>query len=103
MGLNSDFSVRKLKGPNRPINNELERAEMLCTFDFVNYVTVFEEDTPYELISSIQPDILVKGGDYSPENVVGRDIVESRGGCVKILPFVEGKSTTSILNKLSKE
>ena len=103
VGLNSDFSVRKLKGPNRPINNELERAEMLCTFDFVNYVTVFEEDTPYELISSIQPDILVKGGDYSPENVVGRDIVESRGGCVKILPFVEGKSTTSILNKLSKE
>ena len=101
IGLNSDDSVRRLKGPGRPVNTAIERAEMLCAFDFVDYVVVFEEDTPYDLIARVQPDVLVKGGDYSPETVVGRDIVEARGGSVIILPFVEGKSTTNILKSLS--
>lgn len=103
VGLNSDGSVRRLKGPGRPVNTETERAEMLCAFDFVDYVVIFDEDTPYGLIERVQPDILVKGGDYSPENVVGRDIVEARGGSVVILPFVPGKSTTNILKAISNK
>lgn len=103
VGLNSDESVKRLKGFDRPVNSEKDRAEMLSALGFVDYVVVFEEDTPYNLIKAIQPDVLVKGGDYKPEDVVGRDIVESRGGKVQILPFVEGKSTTSIINKINKK
>ena len=103
VGVNSDDSVRHLKGPSRPVNNEQDRAEILCAFGFVDYVVIFSEDTPYELIKKIQPDILVKGGDYKLENVVGSDIVENRGGKVEIIPFVDGKSTTNIINKMSKE
>lgn len=103
VGLNSDTSVKNIKGEDRPINSEDDRTEMLSALGFVDYVVVFEEDTPYNLIKAIQPDILVKGGDYKPEDVVGRDIVESRGGKVQILPFVEGKSTTSIINKINKK
>lgn len=103
VGLNSDESVKRLKGSDRPVNSEMDRAEMLSSLGFVDYVVVFEEDTPYNLIKAIQPDILVKGGDYRPEDVVGKDIVESRGGKVQILPFVEGKSTTSIINKINKK
>ena len=102
VGLNSDESVKRLKGPERPVNNQDDRAEMLSSLEFVDYVVVFEEDTPYELIKKIQPDVLVKGGDYNPDNVVGKDIVEARGGELRLLHFVEGKSTTNIINKIKK-
>lgn len=100
VGMNSDASVKRLKGPKRPINSELERAEMMCALSFVDYVVIFEEDTPLELIKKIKPDILVKGGDYSNEYVVGTEEVESRGGKLVLIPFVEGKSTTNIIKKI---
>lgn len=102
VGLNSDASVKRLKGSERPVNNENDRAEILSSLGFVDYVVVFEEDTPYELIKKVQPDVLVKGGDYNPNNVVGRDIVEARGGELVLIPFVEGKSTTNIINKIKE-
>lgn len=101
VGVNSDASVKRLKGPSRPVNNEQDRAEMLSAMGFIDYVVVFDEDTPYELIKKIQPDVLVKGGDYKPEEVVGRDIVEARGGKLELISFVEGKSTTNIINKIT--
>lgn len=101
IGVNSDDSVKRLKGPSRPINSEQDRMELLSAFGFVDYVVLFDEDTPYELIKTIQPDILVKGGDYTIENVVGRDIVEARGGKVELIQFVEGKSTSNIIQKIN--
>lgn len=100
VGLNSDASVKRLKGATRPINEEKDRAELLCALDCVDYVVIFEEDTPYNLISQLQPDVLVKGGDYKPDEVVGKDIVEKRGGYLKLISFVEGKSTTKIIEKM---
>lgn len=100
IGLNSDESVKQLKGQERPINSEFDRAEMLLALEFVDNVVIFNEETPYNLISIIQPDVLVKGGDYSPENVVGKDIVENRGGELVLIPFVEGKSTTNIISRI---
>ncbi len=100
VGLNSDASVKRLKGPTRPINNQEDRAEILCALGFVDYVVIFDEDTPLELIKMIQPDVLVKGGDYTPETVVGADFVKSRGGELFLIPFVEGKSTTNIIRKI---
>lgn len=103
VGLNSDDSVRRLKGPERPINHQDDRAEMIAALEFVDYIVVFDEDTPYELIKKIQPDVLVKGGDYNLDNVVGRNIVEARGGELKLLEFVDGKSTTSIIEKIKNK
>lgn len=103
VGLNSDASVKRLKDSKRPINNEIERAEMLSALGFVNYVVIFEEDTPLELINKIQPDILVKGGDYAPDEVIGKKEVEERGGKLVLIPFVEGKSTTGIIEKIKKQ
>lgn len=103
VGVNSDASVRRLKGPTRPVNNEQDRAEMLSAMGFIDYVVIFDEDTPYELIKKIQPDVLVKGGDYKPEEVVGRDIVLARGGRLELISFVEGKSTTNIINKVNSK
>ncbi len=100
VGLNSDASVKRLKGETRPVNSQEDRAEVLCALGFVDYVVIFEEDTPLELIKVIQPDVLVKGGDYTRENVVGADFVMSRGGELFLIPFVEGKSTTSIIKKI---
>lgn len=102
IALNSDASVKRLKGSDRPINNEMERAEMIGALGFVDYVTLFEEDTPLELIKKIQPDVLVKGGDYTQDEVVGREEVEARGGKLVLIPFVEGKSTTNIIEKIKK-
>ena len=99
VGLNGDESVRRLKGPQRPINDVDARSKVLASLFFVDYVIVFEEDTPLNLIKSVRPDILVKGGDYTRDTVVGADFVESYGGKVVILPFLKGYSTTSILNK----
>lgn len=100
VGLNSDASVKRLKGPERPVNSELERAEMLAAFGFVDNVAIFGEDTPLELIRRIQPDVLVKGGDYASEYVVGTKEVKARGGRLVLIPFVEGKSTTNIIEKI---
>lgn len=100
IGLNSDDSVRRLKGRERPVNNESDRALVLDSLKFVDYVTIFDEDTPYNLINLLKPDILVKGGDYKADEVVGADIVKESGGKVLIIPFVKGKSTTSIIQKL---
>lgn len=102
IGLNSDSSVKMLKGEERPINNQKDRAELLCALEYVDYVVVFDEETPYELIKLVQPDVLVKGGDYKPENVVGKDIVEARNGELVLIDFVEGKSTTKIINKMKE-
>lgn len=100
IGLNSDSSVKRLKGADRPVNSEQDRAELLCALGFIDYVVIFEEDTPLELIKMIQPDVLVKGGDYSNEYVVGTKEVENRGGKLVLIPFVEGKSTTNIIEKI---
>jgi len=103
IGLNSDQSVKRLKGNDRPINQEADRAEMLAAFDFVDHVIIFDDDTPLELIKMIQPDILVKGGDYKNEYVIGTHEVEERGGKLILLPFVEGKSTSSIIEKINEK
>ncbi len=102
IGLNSDSSVRKLKGETRPINPESDRALLLASLVFVDYVTIFPEDTPLNLISKIKPDIHVKGGDYVAEKLPEYEIVQSYGGKIFILPFIEGKSTTSIIEKIRK-
>lgn len=100
VGLNSGASVRRLKGPNRPINDELTRTHLLAALEIVDAVVIFEEDTPLELIKLVQPDILVKGGDWKPEQIVGSEVVLTRGGQVLSLPFVEGYSTTNIEQKI---
>jgi rfaE bifunctional protein nucleotidyltransferase chain/domain len=102
IGLNSDASVSALKGPSRPVNNENDRAGILSALKFVDYVSVFDEDTPFELVSAIMPDIIVKGGDYTPETIVGADIVTQNGGDVVVIPLVEGKSTTNIIRKINE-
>lgn len=100
VGLNSDSSVTRLKGSERPVNNERDRYLVLQALRAVDYVIIFQEDTPYELIREIQPDVLVKGGDWAPEEIVGSDIVLSKGGVVSSLRFVEGLSTTGVIEKL---
>ncbi len=102
LGLNSDASVSALKGPSRPVNKEADRAGVLSALKFVDYVTVFDEDTPFELVSAIIPDVIVKGGDYTPETIVGADIVTQNGGEVAVIPLVEGKSTTNIIKKINE-
>ncbi len=102
IGLNSDESVSKLKGPSRPVNKESDRAGVLSALKFVDYVTVFGEVTPFELVSATIPDVIVKGGDYTPETIVGADIVTQNGGEVAVIPLVEGKSTTNIINKINE-
>lgn len=103
VGVNSDSSVKRLKGETRPIIPESERMELLATLEFVSYVVMFEEDTPYNIIEKIKPDIITKGGDYKPEDVVGKNIVEAYGGEVIICPFIESRSTTNIINKIKGE
>ena len=100
VGLNSDSSVRELKGLNRPINNQNNRAKNILKLDFVDAVTIFGELTPKKLIHDLSPDLIVKGGDYKPEEVIGGDYVQSYGGQVVILPFVQGYSTTNIIMKM---
>ena len=100
LGLNSDDSVRRLKGESRPINNQSDRAAVMDSLKSIDYVVIFEEDTPYNVINAIIPDVLVKGGDYNKDNIVGADIVENNGGSVVTISFVEGKSTTNIINKM---
>ncbi len=99
VGLNSSESVRRLKGPERPINDDATRSAMLAALAFVDLVVLFEDDTPAALIEALRPDVLVKGGDYRPEDIVGAETVLSLGGKVAVLPFVEGYSTTATLEK----
>ena len=96
VGVNSDRSVKKLKGDDRPINNQYDRAYLLASLECVDYVVIFDEDTPYELIKRVKPDILVKGADYKESEVVGRDIAKE----VKLIEFIDGKSTTNIINRI---
>ncbi len=103
LGLNSDTSVKRLKGKKRPLIGEEERSQILAALDCVDYVCLFEEDTPLELINTLHPDILVKGGDYNPDEVVGKDIVESYGGRVELIGFVDGQSTTNIIDKILEQ
>jgi D-beta-D-heptose 7-phosphate kinase/D-beta-D-heptose 1-phosphate adenosyltransferase len=100
VGINSDRSVRAVKGPDRPINPEAERAEILAALDCVDAVAIFDEETPFEVISAVQPDVLVKGADWAEDAIVGRDIVEARGGKVVRATIEEGYSTTSIVAKI---
>ena len=101
IGLNSDTSVRRLKGKGRPINKEEDRAKVLSALYFVDYVTIFNEDTPDRLIRKIKPDILVKGGDWQMKDIVGASFIKSYGGKVATVPFVKGFSTTSLIKKMS--
>lgn len=100
VGLNSDASVHQLKGPTRPIHSEADRAYVVAALECVDAVTVFDEDTPLELIMALHPDVLVKGGDYTPSTIVGRAEVESWGGRVHVVPLTAGHSTTSIIEAL---
>lgn len=102
VGLNSDASVRRLKGPERPVNDEQSRALLLAALEMVDYVVLFEEDTPYNLILKVKPDLLVKGGDYDIDNIVGADFVRQRGGEVRTIPFVQGFSSSSIIDHLKQ-
>lgn len=103
VGLNSDSSVKRLKGENRPILSENERAAMLSALECVDLVVLFEDNTPLSLIEALHPDILVKGADYKEEEVVGQGIVQSTGGMVRLVPLMRGISTTGIVNKLSAD
>jgi len=100
IGLNTDASVQELKGPSRPINNEYSRALLLASLGFVDMVIYFGEQTPYDLIGYVQPDILVKGSDYNAEDIVGYDIVKAKGGEIKTLDFIEGFSSSAIIEKI---
>jgi len=100
IGLNTDASVKRLKGPERPLNNEYARARMLAALASTDAVILFDEPTPLELITDIKPDVLVKGSDYSIDKIVGADFVLENGGSVKTLDFVEGYSTTGMIEKI---
>jgi rfaE bifunctional protein nucleotidyltransferase chain/domain len=103
VAVNSDASVSTIKGERRPINSQQERAEALAALESVDFVTIFSEPDPYNVISALQPDVLVKGGDWPIEKIIGRDVVEARGGKVVNVPFVEGQSTTGIIERILKK
>lgn len=102
VALNSDDSVRQIKGESRPVNRLNDRIAMLAALECVDFVTSFQEDTPYNLIDAIKPDILVKGGDYTKDEIVGADIVEDNGGEVKILDFLPGYSSSDLIKRIQK-
>jgi len=101
IGVNTDASVSRIKGANRPLQDQLSRSMLLASFQFVTAVVLFEEDTPYELIKAIQPDILIKGSDYKEEDIIGADIVHDNRGEVVTIDFLDGYSTSSIIEKAS--
>lgn len=100
VAVNSDSSVRTIKGEKRPINSQAERAETLAALESVDFVTIFDEPDPHKVISALQPDVLVKGGDWPIEKIIGRDVVEARGGRIVNVPYVAGSSTTGIIEKI---
>ena len=103
VAVNSDTSVRGIKGEKRPINAVADRMETLAALESVDFITSFEEADPYRVISELQPDVLVKGGDWPVEKIIGRDVVEARGGKVVNVPYLEGASTTGIIEKIMKQ
>lgn len=103
IGLNSDYSVKRLKGNSRPINSENARALLLASLFFVDAIIIFDEDTPEKLIKNVCPNVLVKGGDYKLQDIVGADFVIDNGGKVEIIPFVDGFSSTNIINLIGSE
>lgn len=103
VGVNSDASVKRLKGELRPVQNQNDRAEILAALGAVDFVVIFNEDTPLNLIKRVKPDFLVKGGDWKPEQIIGSDFVAQYGGKTISLIFIEGKSTTQIVNKIEKQ
>ena len=103
VGLNSDSSTKRLKGPNRPINSFESRSIMLAYFDFIDYVVEFDDDTPLEIIKEIKPSVLVKGGDYEFREIVGGDFVTSYGGTVTTLSFIPGYSSSKIIEKIKRQ
>jgi rfaE bifunctional protein nucleotidyltransferase chain/domain len=102
IGLNSDASVKRLKGPSRPVNTQQSRAMMLAAMFFIDAVVIFDEDTPYNLITTLLPDVLVKGGDYTIDNIVGAPEVMANGGEVRTIEFVDGFSSTKIIEKIKE-
>lgn len=100
VGLNSDSSVKAIKGPQRPINNQYDRAAVLAALEFVDYVTIFDEPSVLSLVKKVKPDVLVKGQDWAKKGVVGREFVESYGGKVVLAPFVQGQSSTATIEKI---
>lgn len=100
LGLNTDASISRIKGPSRPLQDEMSRARVMASLLYIDAVVLFDEDTPLELIKMVQPDILVKGDDYSVEQIVGHEIVMAKGGEVKTVPLVKGYSTTNIVRKI---
>ncbi|MBC5774515.1 D-glycero-beta-D-manno-heptose 1-phosphate adenylyltransferase [Pontibacter sp. KCTC 32443] len=103
LGLNADRSISSIKGPNRPLQDEMSRARVMASLLFVDAVVLFDSDTPLELIKAVKPDILVKGDDYSIEQIVGHDVVQQAGGEVKTVPLVTGYSTTNIVKKIENQ
>ncbi len=102
VGINTDASVKRLKGPQRPLQTEQDRAEILSALECVDYVALFEEDTPLRLIQELQPQVLVKGGDWKPDQIIGSDVVLAAGGKVLSLNFIEGRSTTNIIGRMDR-
>ena len=100
VGMNSDSSVRGIKGQGRPINPEASRAEVLAALADVDFVTIFDEPDPLSLVTLLEPDVMVKGGDWDLENLIGADVVRARGGSVRVIPYVEGDSTTDLIEKI---
>jgi rfaE bifunctional protein nucleotidyltransferase chain/domain len=100
VAVNSDESVRRIKGEKRPIMSQAERAEVLAALEMVDYVTVFEEEDPHRVIAELMPDVLVKGGDWDVDRIVGRDLVEENGGKVYAVPYIQGSSTTGIVERI---
>lgn len=100
VAINSDASIQRIKGPSRPILSETERAIILAALEMVSYVTIFDEETPHKVISTLLPNVLVKGGDWSVDKIVGRQEVEANGGIVYSLPYVAGASTTDIITRI---
>ena len=100
IGLNTDASVSRIKGPERPVNDQNARSMLLASMTFIDAIVLFDEDTPYDLIKQIRPHVLVKGTDYKPDDIVGADLVKANGGKVVTIDFLEGYSTSSIINRL---
>ena len=102
IGLNTDRSVQRLKGPKRPVLNENDRARLLAALECTDLIVLFDEETPFELIKAVLPNVLIKGGDYEPDQIVGADLVKKNGGEVQVLPFVSGYSTTSLIKRIQE-
>lgn len=103
VAVNTDASVERLKGPGRPVVSQGDRAMVVAGLESVTAVTLFREDTPQELLAALLPDVLVKGGDYSPDQIVGREEVESAGGGVHVIPFIQGRSTTELISRIQEK